>query len=72
MRARCYPGRSDTIFLLRHTFDTKILQYPDKDTVNALMGHTNYRKEYDHRDPETLLQQYKEVRDQIDRNFKTG
>ena len=59
-----------TQYCLRHTFDTKMLEILDKETVNALMGHTNYRKEYDHRSPETLLKQYKDVRDTIDKNFK--
>ena len=53
---------SRTQYSLRHTFDTKMLELLDKETVNALMGHTSYRKEYDHRSPETLLRQYKDVR----------
>ena len=54
-----------TQYSLRHTFDTKMLELLDKETVNALMGHTSYRKEYDHRSPETLLKQYKDVRDKL-------
>ena len=61
-----------TQYSLRHTFDTKMLELLDKETVNALMGHTSYRKEYDHRSPETLLKQYKDVKDTLDQNFKTG
>ena len=56
---------SRTQYSLRHTFDTKMLELLDKETVNALMGHTNYRKEYDHRSPETLLKQYKDVKDKL-------
>jgi len=62
----------DVRYSLRHTFDAKMLQHLDKGSVNALMCHTSYRKEYDHRDPETLLKQYKDVRDKIDRNYKRG
>ena len=54
-----------TQYSIRHTFDTKMLELLDKETVNALMGHTSYRKEYDHRGPETLLKQYKDVRDKL-------
>ena len=56
---------SRTQYSIRHTFDTKMLELLDEKTVNALMGHTNYRKEYDHRPPETLLKQYKAVKDKL-------
>jgi hypothetical protein len=44
----------------------------DLNTVNALMGHTSYRPEYDHRDAKTILNQYKDIKVKIDKQFKVG
>ncbi|MCL2481280.1 MAG: tyrosine-type recombinase/integrase [Spirochaetaceae bacterium] len=52
-------------YCMRHTFSTKAHRSVERDVANALMGHTSYRPEYDHRDPETLLKQYKDVRNKI-------
>ncbi|MCL2793017.1 MAG: site-specific integrase [Spirochaetaceae bacterium] len=61
-----------TQYSLRHTFDTKMLEGLDKDTVSVLMGHVAYRPEYDHRSAETLLRQYKGAREKIEQSFKIG
>ncbi len=58
-----------TSYSFRHTFDTEMLRHLDRDTVNDLMGHTAYRKEYDHRTGEEILEQRKDVRDIINGKF---
>ena len=50
-----------TQYSLRHTFDTELLKVLDRGTVQNLMGHTSYRKEYDHRTGEDLLLQLQDV-----------
>ena len=44
-----------TQYCLRHSFETKKLKSLDLETVKELMGHTRYRKEYDHRSGEERL-----------------
>lgn len=44
-----------TQYSLRHSFETKKLMDLDLDTVKELMGHTRYRREYDHRSGEERL-----------------
>jgi len=44
-----------TQYSIRHSFETKMLMDLDLDTVKELMGHTRFRKEYDHRTGEELL-----------------
>lgn len=44
-----------TQYCLRHSLATDLHVVAEKDFVNRLMGHTKYRKEYDHRDGIALL-----------------
>jgi len=50
-----------TQYCLRHSFETKKLMDLDLDTVKELMGHTRYRKEYDHRSGEERLFKLKSI-----------
>lgn len=44
-----------TQYCLRHSFETRKLMDLDLETVKELMGHTRYRREYDHRNGEERL-----------------
>lgn len=57
------------LYSFRHTFDTELLRKLDRDTVNDLMGHTAYRREYDHRTGEEILQQRQDVQKVINGSF---
>ncbi|MDC7234544.1 MAG: tyrosine-type recombinase/integrase [Spirochaetales bacterium] len=50
-----------TQYCLRHSFETRKLMDLDLETVKELMGHTRYRKEYDHRSGEDRLTKLKSV-----------
>jgi integrase len=58
-----------TQYSLRHTFDTELLKKLSRETVQDLMGHTNYRKDYDHRTGEDLLIQYQNIIPIIESRF---
>lgn len=61
--------RDRTQYSLRHTFDTELLKEIPLTTVQTLMGHTTYRKEYDHRNGIDLLKQIQNVQPIIERVF---
>lgn len=50
-----------TQYCLRHSFETRKLMDLDLDTVKELMGHSRYRREYDHRNGEERLMKLKEA-----------
>ena len=49
-----------TQYCLRHSFETRKLMDLDLETVKELMGHTRYRREYDHRSGEECLMKLKQ------------
>ncbi len=49
-----------TQYCLRHSFETRKLMDLDLETVKELMGHTRYRREYDHRSGEERLMKLKQ------------
>lgn len=61
--------RDRTQYSLRHTFDTELLKEIPLATVQTLMGHTSYRKEYDHRNGIDLLKQIQNLKPIIERVF---
>ncbi|WP_233066328.1 site-specific integrase, partial [Sphaerochaeta sp. S2] len=54
-----------TQYCLRHTFQTMIAGEVEKNHVEELMGHTKYRKDYDHRDGKRRLQQLQNLRNRL-------
>lgn len=58
-----------TQYCLRHTFDTDLLKKLSRDVVQDLMGHTSYRKEYDHRTGEDLLAQLQDIVPVVESRF---
>lgn len=52
-----------TQYALRHTFNTLALNSLPEESVQDLMGHTGYRREYDHRTGRDLLEKHKDIRD---------
>ncbi len=58
-----------TQYCLRHTFDTELLKKLNRETVQDLMGHTSYRKEYDHRTGEDLLLQLQDIVPVVESRF---
>ncbi len=58
-----------TQYCLRHTFDTELLKKLSRETVQNLMGHTTYRKEYDHRTGEDLLVQLQDIVPVVESRF---
>jgi site-specific recombinase XerD len=57
--------RGRTQYSLRHTFQTMIAGEIEKSEVEELMGHTKYRKGYDHRDGKRRLQQLQSLRNRL-------
>lgn len=57
-------------YCLRHTFDTNMLNRVGSSLsemdVRELMAHTSYRKEYDHRTPDDILNRLSAVGDIVD------
>lgn len=64
------PLNGRTQYSLRHTFDTYMLNNVSKDLTEAdvqrLMGHTSYRREYDHRTAEDLVRRLSGAKGIID------
>jgi integrase len=58
-------GRSQ--YSLRHTFQTMIAGEIERGSVEELMGHTKYRKGYDHRAGEKRLQQLQGLRETLNK-----
>lgn len=57
--------RGRTQYSLRHTFQTMIAGEIEKSEIEELMGHTKYRKGYDHRDGERRLKQLQNLRNRL-------
>lgn len=51
-----------TQYSLRHTFNTLALMSLPEESVRDMMGHTGYRREYDHRTGRDLLEKHKDIR----------
>lgn len=56
------PQEGRTQYSFRHAFETDILGNVKEKDMLRLMGHTSYRKEYDHREVENMLEQLQPVR----------
>lgn len=54
-----------TQYCLRHTFQTSIAGEVEKSQIEELMGHTKYRKDYDHRQAERRLGQLQGLREKL-------
>ena len=61
------PRRGRTQYCLRHSFDTDLAGEITDEKLNELMGHTKYRKDYDHRSAERLLEQLQPVREILEK-----
>ena len=55
-----------TQYSLRHTFQTQVAGEIDRVEVEELMGHTKFRKNYDHRDGERRLKQLQPLRETLE------
>lgn len=56
-----------TQYCFRHTFQTDLIGNMDEKVLLQLMAHTRYRKEYDHRTPEKILEQLQPALDIIEK-----
>ena len=63
---------SRTPYCLRHSFETDLAGEVEDKVLLDLMGHTKFRKEYDHRTPERMLDQLQPVREILDQRTKKG
>lgn len=61
------PLRGRTQYCLRHSFDTDIAGEVTDERLNELMGHTKYRRDYDHRTAERILEQLQPVREVLEK-----
>ena len=61
------PRRDRTQYCLRHSFDTDLAGEITDEKLNELMGHTKYRKDYDHRTAERLLEQLQPIRELLEK-----
>lgn len=52
-----------TQYSLRHSFETGIAGLVENKVLIELMGHTSFRKEYDHRKPKKILTRLQPVRE---------
>ncbi|MFA6934677.1 MAG: site-specific integrase [Sphaerochaetaceae bacterium] len=59
--------RDRTQYCLRHSFETDLAGRVENKIVAELMAHTKFNPVYDHRSPQTLLQQLQPVRDIIEK-----
>ncbi len=59
--------RDRTQYCLRHSFETDLAGKVENKVVAELMAHTNFNPTYDHRTPETILEQLQPVRDIIEK-----
>lgn len=58
--------RGRTQYSLRHSFETDLAGEVEDRVLLDLMAHTKFRKEYDHRSPERILQQLQPVRELLE------
>ncbi|MCF7940077.1 MAG: site-specific integrase [Spirochaetia bacterium] len=56
-----------TQYSLRHSFETHLAGNVDQKILLELMAHTSFRKEYDHRTPEDILNQLQPAREVIEK-----
>ena len=61
------PLRGRTQYCLRHSFDTDLAGEITDERLNELMAHTKYRKDYDHRSAERILEQLQPIRDVLEK-----
>jgi integrase len=60
------PLEERSQYSLRHTFQTLVAGEIEKSEVEELMGHTKFRKSYDHRDGVRRLTQLQKLRGQLE------